>query len=167
MFQSPKPSQRHLARHSIDFSRNQVDMPPIRDDNSDISMPTSVPTSAHALQIRKLAEAQVKQDGKVIGIGILGSAVGGALLGFLIGFIQDKIAERKRKEEESGYSPSSSDDDEITDEMLEDDLLADIAAGLKKGKMKRSLSYDLFPEKLDVQKMLEDAEFLEFLETMI
>ena len=140
-------------------------MAPIRDDSSDMSTATSVPTSAHALQIRKLAKDEVKQDGKVIGVGILGTAVGGALLGFLIGFIQDKIAERKRKKE-SGYSSSSSDDEEITDEMVEDDLLADIAAGLK-GKGKRSLSHDAFPEKLHVQEMMEDPEFLEFLESMI
>src|SRR4051812_25053062 len=118
-------------------------MAPIRDDSSDMSTATSVPSSAHALQIRKLAEDEVKQDGKVIGVGILGTAVGGALLGFLIGFIQDRMAERKRKKEETGYS-SSSDDEEITDEMVEDDLLAEIAAGVKKGKMKRSRSRDAF-----------------------
>ena len=142
-------------------------MAPIRDDSSDMSTATSVPSSAHALQIRKLAEDEVKQDGKVIGVGILGTAVGGALLGFLIGFIQDRMAERKRKKEETGYSSSSSDDEEITDEMVEDDLLAEIAAGVKKGKMKRSRSRDAFPEKLHVQEMLEDPEFLEFLESMI
>jgi hypothetical protein len=142
-------------------------MPPAWDASSEDCIPTSVPTSAHALQIRKLAEAQEKRDGKILGIGILGSAVGGALLGLLIGFIQDKIVERKKKKDESGYSSSSSDDEDITDEMLEDDLLADIAAGLKKGKMKRRLLYDVSPEKSDVEEILENPAVLEFLGTMI
>lgn len=133
-------------------------MPPVQDDRSDIS----VPTSAHALQKQKLKEETLKLFGECFLVGLLSFGVG-TVLGFGIALIQDMIKNRNAKKKEEQKVSS---DDEITDDMLEEDALGDIVAGLGR-KRKRSISYEEVGATQEMLKVLEDPEFLELLEEVM
>lgn len=137
-------------------SQSQIleNMPPILD--SSTSSSSSIPTSAHALQMRK-EEARRKeslsakqQDGVPAWLAFTSIAAGGALAGILL----DRFVQWLRNR---GWGK---DDDKEweSDQIVDDDLAGTIGViGRKIGR--RSLVDE------DIAELLDSEEFLEFLET--
>jgi hypothetical protein len=130
-------------------------MPPVLD--SGTSSSSSIPTSAHALQMRK--EKEARQNQQSLGAPqpavpawfvFTSVAAGGALAGILL----DRFVQWLRNR---GWEKDADEESE-SDQIVDDDLAGTIGAIGRKIKH-RSLDDE------DIADLLESSEFLEFLET--
>jgi len=134
-------------------------MPPISELSDE-----SIPTSAHALQIRKEAKALQKQQtdkafrqNLIVWLTVGALGITSTVIGYILGHV---VALRRRRDNRDQSGSSSEEEEGVSNTTLENDVLAIEVAEFGR-RRKRNIERNEIQE---IEDLLSSEEFLRFLE---